>query len=87
MNRFLRVFIMLVWFDVGLVLILLPWSMFWESNYFLNSYPSLIPILLNPFVRGAISGLGLVDALLAIDAFRRHAKSQVPKSSSVGCGT
>jgi hypothetical protein len=87
MNRFLRVFAILVWFDIGLVLVLLPWSMFWESNYFLNSYPGLIPVLLNPYLRGAISGLGFMDALMAIDAFRRYARAPVPRSSSVGCRT
>ena len=63
--------LLLIWLDLGLSLILLPWSHFWELNYFLNSYPSLIPVLLNPYLRGAISGLGLVDAVLAIEAFRQ----------------
>ena len=69
--RLLRVILLLIWLDLGLSLILLPWSHFWELNFFLNNYPSLIPILLNPYLRGAISGLGLVDAVLAIEAFRQ----------------
>lgn len=71
---------LLVWLDVGLVLILLPWSPFWEINYFLNSYPRLIPILLNPYLRGAVSGLGLADAFLAVDAFRRGTRAVATRS-------
>jgi hypothetical protein len=70
-NRLLRALLLLLWLELGLLIILIPWSPFWDANYFLNRYPSLIPILLNPYVRGAISGLGVVDAVLAVDSFRR----------------
>ena len=71
MNRVLRVLVLLVWLELGLLLILLPWTAVWETNYFLNRYPGLLPLLLNPYLRGAISGLGLMDAVLALEAFRR----------------
>lgn len=71
MSRVLRVVLLLIWLELGLLLILLPWSAFWETNYFLNRYPALIPFLLNPYLRGAISGLGLIDTVLAVEAFRR----------------
>ena len=72
MQRAVRVLALLAWLELGLLLILLPWSAFWDRNYFLNRYPDLIVIALNPYVRGAISGLGILDAIMAIDAFRRH---------------
>ncbi|HEV2299233.1 MAG TPA: hypothetical protein VGR72_12030 [Candidatus Acidoferrales bacterium] len=72
MNQILRVLLLLLWLELGLLLILLPWSPFWETNYILNKYPSLIHILLNSYLRGAISGLGVLDAVLAVDAFRRR---------------
>jgi hypothetical protein len=75
MNRVLRVLLLLLWLVMGYVLILVPWSSLWESNFFLNRYPALIPILLNPYLRGAISGLGLIDAFLAADAFRRRSSA------------
>lgn len=71
MARFLRVVLILIWLELGLILILLPWTAFWDNNYFLDRYPILIPVLLNPYLRGAISGLGLMDAVLALEAFRR----------------
>ncbi|HEV2488709.1 MAG TPA: hypothetical protein VGT03_02790 [Candidatus Acidoferrales bacterium] len=72
MNQILRVLLLLLWLELGLLLILLPWSPFWETNLLLNKYPSLIHIVLNSYLRGAISGLGVLDAVLAVDAFRRR---------------
>lgn len=80
MNRALRVVLLLVWLELGLLLILLPWSGVWEANYFLNRYPALIPIMLNPYLRGAISGLGLIDAALAAEAFRRSSSAIATRS-------
>jgi hypothetical protein len=73
MQRAFRVLFMLAWLELGLMLVLLPWSAFWDRNYFLNRYPALILLALNPYIRGAISGLGVLDSFMAIDAFRRHA--------------
>ena len=48
--------------QVGLLLIVMPWwPAFWEHNYFAMAWPSLGVLLSNNFVRGAISGLGLVN--------------------------
>lgn len=62
---FLAVFILLC-FEVGLFLMMFPWSSAWDRNYFL----SLIPFLRNPFqssyFRGAVSGLGLANVWLGL---------------------
>lgn len=47
--------------ELGIFLLLLPWTALWERNYFLFRFPQLAPYLLNHSVRGLISGLGLVD--------------------------
>lgn len=44
----------------------LPWTGFWEHNYFLFRYPALGPYLLNYYLRGLISGLGLIDLGLGL---------------------
>ena len=36
-------------------------SNFWERNYFGYAWPALRPFLTNDFVRGAISGLGVLN--------------------------
>lgn len=77
MNRLLRVVLLLVWLEVGLVLILVPWSEVWEINYFLYQYPSLGLFVKNPYLRGAISGLGLINVFLALEAFRRRTSAVV----------
>ncbi len=63
---------MLACFELGILLILVPWTSFWEQNYFINHYPSLIPILLNPAARGIVSGMGVLDIILAAGMLRRR---------------
>lgn len=72
-NRIFRFVMLLVWFELGLMLILVPWSNIWDVNYFLYQYPYLGFFVKNPFLRGAISGLGFMNVLFSIGAFRRRA--------------
>lgn len=53
-------------FEVGLLLVLVPWSRFWERNYFADLVPVLRVALASDYVRGAVSGLGLVNIWLAL---------------------
>ncbi len=58
---------------VGVLLVFAPWSPWlWESNWLLQFWPGLRAPLLSPFVRGAVTGLGLVNVLVALhDAYAR----------------
>ena len=47
--------------EVGLLLMVLPWSAFWDRNYFVYAVPTLEPLFTSPFFRGAVSGLGLLN--------------------------
>lgn len=58
--------IILFFLELGVLLLLLPWTAFWERNYFLLRYPAFEPWLLNHYLRGALSGLGLVDIGLGL---------------------
>lgn len=75
MSRLLRVLIILVLFELGMLLIFLPWSSPWEHNYFLSRYPELIRYLLHPSMRGLISGLGVLDIIVAVGLLRRPVQS------------
>jgi hypothetical protein len=75
MKQIVRVPILLVWLLLGLALILVPWSDIWETNYFIYQYPGLGLIAENTFLRGVISGLGFMNVLLSLEAFRRKASS------------
>jgi len=57
---------------IGLVLIVAPWTSLWDSNWLLQPHPAVRDVLLNTFTRGAVSGLGLVNIMIALyDAFSR----------------
>jgi hypothetical protein len=76
MAAFLSVFSSLL---VGLLLVFIPWVTIqdvniWESNYLLQMHPLLRTLLLNAFIRGAISGLGLVNLLLAALEVQEHVR-------------
>jgi hypothetical protein len=69
-SRILRIVLLLLWFELGVVLILLPWSDVWDVNYFLYQYPTLGFLLKNSYLRGMISGLGIMNVIFALEAFR-----------------
>jgi hypothetical protein len=52
--------------EAGLLLILIPWSAFWDRNYFAEVVPGLRDFMTNNFVRGAVSGLGAVNLFAAL---------------------
>lgn len=70
--RLIRVLCTLFLFEVGVVLLFLPWLGLWDRNYFLSHYPSLRPFVLHPSVRGVITGLGALDILVAAGMLRRQ---------------
>jgi hypothetical protein len=46
---------------VGVLLVLLPWSLQWTANRLLWPHPELRALLGNGFIRGACSGLGILN--------------------------
>lgn len=53
-------------FEVGLLLLVLPWSAFWERNYFVLTWPAIRPFLTSDFVRGGVTGLGAVNVVAGV---------------------
>ena len=60
-------------FEIGILLLILPWySQFWEENFFLYlmtekfNAPWLPGVMTSGWVRGAVSGLGVVNVALGI---------------------
>ena len=66
MNRLLRVLLSLDFLLLGVLLLFLPWLGLWEHNFFLSKFPEMIPYVLHPSVRGAVSGLGALDIVMAV---------------------
>jgi hypothetical protein len=66
----IRLLLIIFFLEVGLVLAVAPWSAYWERNYFAGVIPILDAVITNPFFRGAVSGLGLVNLAAAIAELR-----------------
>jgi hypothetical protein len=75
MKSFLHVLLALDVFLLGVLLIIIPWFGYWEHNFFLDRFPGLIPIVLHPSVRGAVTGLGALDVCLAGNMLRGRTDS------------
>jgi len=52
--------------EAGFVLIVIPWLAFWDRNYFAELVPPLHAVLTNNFVRGAVSGFGVVNIVVGL---------------------
>lgn len=51
---------------VGAILIIAPWTTLWDVNYLLEGQPALRTLVLSATARGLVSGLGVVNVLLAV---------------------
>lgn len=57
---------------------LIPWSTYWERNYFVEWSPVLKAFLTSDYVRGAISGLGIVNVGAALVELADFFTAQAP---------
>lgn len=58
-----RLLIVAFFFEFGFALLVVPWSAFWDRNYFAETVPVIHTIITNNFVRGAVSGLGVINLM------------------------
>jgi hypothetical protein len=49
--------------EVGLVLTVVPWSNYWDRNVLGAVIPTLKVLLQNNYVRGGVSGIGLINLI------------------------
>ncbi len=61
-----RLLLIAFFLEVGFALIVVPWSAFWDRNYFAYVFPLVGDVMTNDFVRGAISGIGVVNVSVGI---------------------
>ena len=52
--------------EAGLLLVIAPWSGLWNRNYFTLLWPWMAELMGNPFMRGAVTGIGVVSVLAAV---------------------
>lgn len=65
-------------FEVGVFLIVAPWLLpqVWENNYFLFVFPRLKGLFLSGYFRGAVTGLGVVNLLVAVSEIIGNERSR-----------
>jgi hypothetical protein len=51
---------------IGIFLVVFPWRQSWENNYLVYLYPQIRPLVANPFLKGFVLGLGIVNFLIGI---------------------
>jgi hypothetical protein len=73
----------LICFEVGILLLILPWTQYWEENVFLYfitgklNAPWIETFLTSGYMRGAITGLGVLNILAGMrDIFKFHESVQ-----------
>ena len=52
--------------EAGLILVVAPWSSFWDRNVFAALSPTLDVVLGSAYTRGAVSGVGLITIVAGL---------------------
>jgi hypothetical protein len=78
-----RVLFAAYFIESGLVLIVAPWSPFWDRNFFGARLPFLGWLLSNLFVRGAVSGIGGVTTLAGLAELAGIFSAKRPKEPAI----
>jgi hypothetical protein len=65
-QRFGTLLFIMFCLELGLFLLVFPWSDFWERNLFATLTPEFNVLWSNTYFRGAISGLGVLDIYISL---------------------
>jgi len=52
--------------EIGVVLMILPWTPFWDNNFFFGLTPQWDNLWLSNYLRGGVSGVGLVNVWIGL---------------------
>ncbi len=76
-SKLLSLVFVIFCFDVGVFLVVFPWLDYWETNSLAAYAPWLADMWGNPYFRGALSGLGLVNIYISFLEIVRLIRGQV----------
>ena len=62
--------------ELGLLLIILPWTPVWNHNSLLTAHMELRALFQHNFTRGAVTGFGLVDIWIGIWSAVQYRENQ-----------
>jgi len=77
-----RLILIAYFLEAGLLLSVAPWSVFWDRNYLLTLWPALAGVAGSGYVRGAVSGLGLVNLAAAVAELAALFRPQAPHAAA-----
>jgi hypothetical protein len=66
LQRLWLVVFVLFCLEVGIILTVLPWTRLWTDNSLLLGFPAMKEFVNYGFVRGLVSGLGLIDIWMGV---------------------
>ena len=61
-SAFTRLIFAAYFLEAGLILVVAPWSSFWDRNGIASMLPVARGYLSSPFIRGAVTGIGVITA-------------------------
>ena len=64
-SRVVRICFMLFTFEIGVFLVIFPWTESWGFNFIQDLAPSIQNVWSDPYLRGAVSGLGFLNVYLS----------------------
>lgn len=79
-ERFSRSLLIVYFLEVGLVLLVAPWTSFWDRNFFVEANPLAEAVLTMHAVRGGVSGVGLLNLGAGVFEFSRLLVRRGPRA-------
>ncbi len=65
-TRLFLVVEVMIWVELGMILVIVPWTRAWSDNGLILNYPRIRELLSIDFVRGIVTGIGLLDIWVGV---------------------
>jgi len=85
-SKLLRFLTILYYAEAGAFLTLAPWSLFWLRRIVARSPTFIQPLLVSPFFRSFLVGLGLIHLGIAIRDLEAWRRSSLGRVEAAGDG-
>jgi hypothetical protein len=65
-HRLLTAWIVIFFIEIGMILVVVPWTYVWSDNKLLLMHPTWRQFATHGFTRGVVTGLGLINVWIGI---------------------
>lgn len=59
-----------------------PWTSLWDQNFFAEAVPALGDLMANQFVRGGVTGVGVVTAIAGLRDLTGAVLARLPRETT-----